>query len=133
MSSAQKKILGLVRDQIKKTGLETVDKPNWANTGAVFIEVPGAFGSKGKVVYDFQSDYFTLSIYFTKEGRDYGVPSQPGRLGYYDFYMKYSEEARFAEFQRALGIALEKISYEAGVKAGQGKYLLQFTADCSSD
>ena len=133
MSQAQKKILGIVRDQIKRAGLETVDKPQWANTGAIHIEVPGAFGSKAKVVYSFQDSTFTLSIYLTKDGREVGVPSQPPRQGYFDFYMKYSEESLFAQFQRTLQETLDKVAREVGAPMGNGKYLLEFTQDCSAD
>ena len=77
MSSIQKKILGIVQAQIAEHGLEAIVKGQWANTGTVLIEKPGAFGSVAKVSYNFQDDRFTLSIYRCLGERDVGVPSQP--------------------------------------------------------
>jgi hypothetical protein len=129
MSSAQKKILGIVRDQITAHGLEAVTKTQWANTGAILIEKPGAFGAIAKVTYIFQDDCFTLSIYRCTVGPDVGIPSQPPRQGYFDHYLAYSDVAGFEKFQKILQETLNGVA----PKTANGKYLLQFTPDCSAD
>lgn len=137
MSQAQKKILGIVRDQITAHGLEAVTKTQWANTGAVLVGKPGAFGAIAKVTYNFQDDRFTLSIYRCVGERDVGVPSQPPRQGYFDHYLSYSDQAGFETFKRILQQTLDEVAPKKpapeSAKTANGKYLLQFTPDCSAD
>ena len=139
MSSAQTKILSLVRSMIADHGLEPVVKAQWANTGAILVEREGAFGAIAKVTYSFQDDRFTLSIYRCLGERDVGVPSQPPRQGYFDHYLSYSDRAGFEAFKRILQETLNAVAPKAAaparetVKNAAGKYLLEFTPDCSTD
>ena len=137
MSSAQTKILSLVRNMIADHGLEPVVKAQWANTGAILVEREGAFGAIAKVTYSFQDDRFTLSIYRCLGERDVGVPSQPPRQGYFDHYLSYSDQAGFETFKRILQQTLDGVAPKAAaretVKNAAGKYLLEFTPDCSAD
>ena len=136
MSSIQKKILGIVQAQIAEHGLEAIVKGQWANTGTILIEKPGAFGSVAKVSYNFQDDRFTLSIYRCAGERDVGVPSQPPRQGYFDHYLSYSDRAGFETFQRILKETLNAVApktQDRVILPGRGKYMLQFTEDCSPD
>ena len=137
MSSAQTKILSLVRNMIADHGLEPVVKAQWANTGAVLVERSGAFGAIAKVTYSFQDDRFTLSIYRCVGERDVGVPSQPPRQGYFDHYLSYSDQAGFETFKRILQQTLDEVAPKKpapeSAKTANGKYLLEFTQDCSAD
>ena len=137
MSSAQTKILSLVRNMIVDHGLEPVVKAQWANTGAILVEREGAFGAIAKVTYSFQDDRFTLSIYRCVGERDIGVPSQPPRQGYFDHYLSYSDQAGFEAFKRILQQTLDGVAPKAAaretVKNAAGKYLLEFAPDCSAD
>jgi hypothetical protein len=139
MSSAQTKILSLVRNMIADHGLEPVVKAQWANTGAILVEREGAFGAIAKVTYSFQDDRFTLSIYRCVGERDIGVPSQPPRQGYFDHYLSYSDRAGFETFKRIFQQTLDGVAPKAvapareTVKNAAGKYLLEFTPDCSAD
>ena len=127
MSSAQTKILSLVRNMIVDHGLEPVVKAQWANTGAILVEREGAFGAIAKVTYSFQDDRFTLSIYRCVGERDIGVPSQPPRQGYFDHYLSYSDQAGFEAFKRILQQTLDGVAPKAAaretVKNAAGKYL----------
>lgn len=136
MSSIQKKILGIVQAQIAEHGLEAIVKGQWANTGTVLVEKPGAFGSVAKVSYNFQDDRFTLAVYRCVGERDVGVPSQPPRQGYFDHYLSYSDRAGFETFQRILKETLDAVAPKTKDRImlpGRGKYMLQFTEDCSPD
>ena len=137
MSSAQTKILSLVRNMIADHGLEPVVKAQWANTGAILVERESAFGAIAKVTYSFQDDRFTLSIYRCVGERDIGVPSQPPRQGYFDHYLSYSDQAGFETFKRILQQTLDGVAPKAAaretVKNAAGKYLLEFAPDCSAD
>ena len=109
-SAAQKKILGIVKDMITEHGLEPVTKPQWANTGTIHLERPGAFGALAKVTYSFQDSNFSLAIYRCTGGRDVGVPSQPPRQGYFDHYLQYSDTLGFSTFQRHLRETMEAVA-----------------------
>ena len=95
------------------------------------------FGTLAKVTYSFQDDRFTLSIYRCLGERDVGVPSQPPRQGYFDHYLSYSDQAGFETFKRILQQTLDEVAPKKpapeSAKTANGKYLLQFTPDCSAD
>src|SRR4051794_4028478 len=102
MSALQKSILDIIRAKIAEYGFAVLDKPQWANTGAIHVTLPGKFGTKVKVVYGFDDSTLTLAIYQTTNDEAVGVPSQPPRQGYFDHYMTYENEKGFATFLKHL-------------------------------
>ena len=107
---SQKKILILIENMITETGLEVVRRSNWANTGTLSIEHPQTFGQLAAVHYDFQSSTFKLNISRTVNGREVGVPSQPPRQGYFDFYGSYSDTALWKSFSERLAGVLNELA-----------------------
>lgn len=59
MSAMQTKILDKLRTAITDGGLEAVDQPEWANTGAVYAMVD--LETSFVVRYSFQSSYCTIA------------------------------------------------------------------------
>ena len=117
---SQKKILGIISRQITDAGFEAIYKSHWANAGAIYVEHAGQFGTKVKVTYNFQNNYFTLAIWRCAGDRDTGVPSQPGRAGYFDHYLKYSDVAGFTHFQLQLATELARASGAGAAKPALG-------------
>ena len=119
---SQKKILALIEKMITDTGLEFEQRSNWANCGTLSIERPETFGQLASVHYNFQSDTFTLSIYRIVNGREVGVPSQPPRQGYFDFYGSYFDTGIWKSFSKRLAEVLGDLAPgSAPVTAAPGK------------
>jgi len=90
-SESQKKIIGIVRDLITAHGFEPLAREAWANTGTIAIEHSGRFGQLAEITYNFQDDYFTLTIRRTRTG------AKDSR-----HYMRYDERGKFAIFTSEL-------------------------------
>ena len=119
---SQKKMLALITKMITDAGLEVERRSNWANTGTLSVEHPQTFGQLAAVHYDFQSDTFKLSVYRTVNGREVGVPSQPPRQGYFDFYGSYSDTGLWKSFSDRLAEVLTDLApRSAPATAAPGK------------
>ena len=100
VSSNQKKMLGIIKADIEAMGLEAVSRPQYANTGVISVERAGRMGSLGEVDYRFNDAYVMLQLRQPGPGgRMAGIPSQPGRPDYYDWYTEYHDSALFERFR----------------------------------
>jgi hypothetical protein len=133
MSALQKKILGIIKAKIVERGFEALDKAQWANTGDIHIGLPGKFGTKAKVDYNFQDDKMSLSIYLTMDGKSIGVPSQPPRQGYFDHYMNYEAEKEFEVFMRHLDETLDKLGSSIAASKPENQLFLVRTLESDDD
>lgn len=94
MRSMQTKVLAKFQEIITQHGFEPVQRAQFANTGLVSVEREDTLGSLMQVRYDFQDTTATFSM---KVGEK-KIPSQPGRLDYFDFYIRYDRPQEFEYF-----------------------------------
>jgi hypothetical protein len=107
--SLQSKVLADIEKVIESHGFECINVRAWANTGKMSIQMTDEVGELGYVSYDFQDTTMKFEIYI--EGR--GVPSQPGRSGYYTWYLKHEERAGYQQFRKALDTEVGKLARTA--------------------
>lgn len=103
----QHKVLANLKALIESTGLEALDRPQWANTGSLSIQRPKEIKELASVRYDFQDTWGTIT--FTITVGDRPVPSQPGRPDYFDFRIDYTDGDGFKVFRNRLQHILSTI------------------------
>lgn len=103
--SMQDRVLGKITEIATRLGFEVIEMPNWANTGALSIQDDN-FNELLKVKYDFQNSWQNMTLSMWRDGK--GIPSQPGRSNYFDFYMSYSSGEEIREFFSRFSQELER-------------------------
>jgi len=103
----QHKVLANLKSLIESTGLEALDRPQWANTGSLSIQHPEEIEELASIRYDFQDTWGTMTFTITVGGQR--LPSQPGRSDYFDFYIDYTDAEGFRYFRDRLQHALSTI------------------------
>lgn len=88
--SMQKIILDKIKQKIGDVSSKRfswVDKPNWANTGTVYL-LDDNLASGGSITYDFQHDYFTLTFFKSGSKPIHAIGFEPeGSVGkVYGYY-----------------------------------------------
>lgn len=96
----QDKVLKDIVGVIEGCGLEALMCPAYANTGRISLQQKNEIGEYGYVSYNFQSSWGTMTFSISIGGKK--VLSQPPRLNYHDFYMKYSEINNYKNFRKVL-------------------------------
>lgn len=121
MQSTQKRVLDLITHALDERKVTHTISYNYSNTGNIYLypeqSAPVAFG---KIHFDFQPSYYTVSI----EVDGVGIPSQAGRAGYFDFMQDYTKATLFwqvlaRELERK-GFQIKRARKPRASKAGDG-------------